>query len=168
MKEYPIVKMPAILPLLTLLLVSQDEIAQLTMSTTKDSQIGITWKDFALVKKSYFEAFYVHVTVNFLSYNGLQLSYTVNNQRVFFKVNADSSISTTLKQEDAATFIIIGNQKTDSGLHKFNLAYFINFQLKDVHMEYRSDGTARVLLKSLSKGPDAPNSLVTCISVCQT
>ena len=163
--------MPAIIPLLTLLLVSHDEVAQLIVKSGENSRYFLSWKDFTLARKSYFEASYVHEVRGGISYNGLRLSYTVNGSTVFLKVGDDEehTISIVALEEAASTFEIIpdGAQgTTGSSLERFLLGY----HTKDsgpmtVHMDYDSDGTARVHLKPQNT---QDGDALTCISICRS
>ena len=162
--------MPAILPLLTLLLVSHDEVAQLVVKSSEDSQYEMAWKNFTLARDSYFKAIYLSTTLSGKNLNGLKLFYTVNSENVYLKVNTDHTVITTLQEEDASVFYPEFGQSYDStnGIKRFKLGYYGN-SLDDrwqVHMEYKEGGTANVLLRTYSTENSASNS-ITCVSICQ-
>ena len=167
--------MPAIpsviFPLLTLLLVSHDEVAQLVVKSSEDSQYEMVWKNFTLAKDSYFKAIYFSTTISGINQNGLKIFYTVNSQNVYLKVNTDHTVTTALQEEDGSVFYPIElGQSYDStnGVQRFKLGFYGN-GLDDrwqVHMEYKEDGTAKVMLRSYSAENSASDS-ITCVSICQ-
>ena len=156
---------PAIVPLLTLLLVSRDEVAQVVVKTTENSQFETGWKTFSLAKESYFEGYYVHITSSGISFNGLKLAYVVDNKSVFLQTNGES-ITFVSDLDQASAFHILGESVDKEGnLEKFHLGYIEGNQRSILHVEYSEGGNARLSLRAPSR--NIGTQLVTCISICK-
>ena len=108
-------KMPPLVPLSTLLLVSHDEVVKVVVKSMENSQFETGWKAFSLAKESYFEGFYVHITSSGISFNGLKLAYVVDNKRVFLETNS-ASITFVSDLDKASAFHILRESTDKDGV----------------------------------------------------
>ena len=161
--------MPAVpavvVPLLTLLLVSRDEVAQVVVRSTENSQYETGWKEYSLAKESYFEGYYVPITSSGISFNGLKLAHVVDGRRVFLQTNG-AGITFVSDLDQASAFHILGESTNKEGnLEKFHLGYIEGNRRSMLHVEYSEGGNAILSLRAPNRR--AGTQLVTCISICK-
>lgn len=167
--------MPAIMPLLTVLLVASNEMAQVVVNKPHKSPPQLQWQRITWPKRGAFKIYYIQTNVNGLSYSGVKIAYQISHgHHVFLSANfSDLSVGLTSHSARSTVFQMIrkSDSNDDGSSGRFKLAPILgqddSLQGYTVHMQHSEGSAVRLFLSLPNSELQTGSSEVNGIQVCR-